>query len=246
MINTVIFDLDDTLYDQLLPFKIAVESCFKEHVPKLPIEQLFVASRKYSDEVFDKSEQGLISLEELHTYRIISACKEFGIELSHDDAVKFQNIYRNQQEKIVLFPDMEKLLGKLVNHQMQLALLTNGPYEHQLMKIKQLGLTKWIPQQNLFISEAIGSAKPHPSAFHYVEEKLGLSNQATVYIGDSFQNDIVGARQVGWHAIWLNHRKKIATISVDYGNKLVFSAGELLQDRLLFNHNNVENCSENS
>ncbi|HEL1640201.1 TPA: HAD family hydrolase [Streptococcus suis] len=30
------------------------------------------------------------------------------------------------------------------------------------------------------------------------------------YVGDSFLNDIIGAKQAGWHSIWYNHRKRIA------------------------------------
>lgn len=231
MVDSVVFDLDDTLYDQLLPFKNAFEMKFKQ-LSHVPVEKLYISSRKHSDAMFDKSEDGTISLLELHTYRIIAACKEFGIEISHAEAEEFQEIYQNEQQKIALFPDIIKLLDLLLNRNIQLAILTNGPFQHQLMKIKQLQLMEWIPKENLFISEAIGSAKPNPNAFLFVEKKLNLTKSKTVYIGDSFHKDIVGARQVGWKTIWMNHRKKPVNISSAFAHKIIYSPQELLSDKV--------------
>ncbi len=238
--ETIIFDLDDTLYDQLEPFKKAFEMSFP-HLLGVPVEKLYVSSRKHSDAMFDKSEAGMISLEELHCYRITAAFQEFEITISRAEALKFQEIYQKEQQKIALFSDIKVLLDKLQG-QAQLAVLTNGPYEHQLMKMNQLGLTRWIPKENFFISEAIGAAKPNLQAFLFIEKKLKLSKRNTVYIGDSFQNDTVGAKQAGWKAIWLNHRRKTAPISAVRPDHTVCSPAELFQ---LFYPNNVQNGSEN-
>ncbi|MFJ7935607.1 HAD family hydrolase [Sporosarcina sp. NPDC096371] len=224
--DTVIFDVDDTLYDQLNPFKRAFILNFK-HLSNVPIEKLYVSSRRYSDTLFNKSEAGTISLLELHTYRIIAACKEFDIDIDYNEAIEFQNTYEIEQKKITLIPEMEKLIELLYQKNKQLGILTNGPHQHQLTKINQLGLTRWIPIENMFISEAIGSAKPSSSAFHIVERKLQLNKDKTVYIGDSFENDIIGAKKVGWNAIWMNHRKKNRPVSTISPDKIVDRPKEL-------------------
>lgn len=207
-VDTIIFDVDDTLYDQLIPFEKALRKSLKNSVSDHIINQLYVSSRKHSDALFEKTQAGTISLIDMQTYRISAACQECGIEISNQDAVDFQDRYLEEQYKITLFKNTEKLLDFLYNQNKQLAILTNGNESHQSMKIKQLGLTKWIPEEHHFISEAIGYAKPNKEIFLHVEKQLRLEKSKTVYIGDSFDNDVIGAKQVGWHSIWMNHRER--------------------------------------
>lgn len=204
--QSVLFDVDDTLYDQLQPFQKAFKKVFPKFNDVL-IEKIYMASRRYSDEMFDKAESGAISLTELHTQRIIRAFRQCGRELTIAEAITFQKHYELEQGKISLFPEVEQLLHLLSENQVQLAILTNGPFEHQMKKIVQLNLFRWIQKEHIFISEEIGVAKPEPGAFHYIENKMVLSENP-IYIGDSFLNDIVGAKRVGWQAIWMNHRNK--------------------------------------
>jgi putative hydrolase of the HAD superfamily len=225
--DTIIFDVDDTLYDQLQPFKLAFERQFKEF-KNAPVENIYISSRKHSDTLFHASEAGTVSLAELHAYRIKSACKDFDLEINDLEAMEFQKAYENEQKKIDLFPEIEVLMELLKEKNKQLAILTNGPYEHQLMKITQLGLARWIPKENIFISGAIGSAKPAAQAFDTIEKKLHLKKDKTVYIGDSFENDIIGAKQVGWNAIWMNHRKKDKADTSIQPDKIITTPKELL------------------
>lgn len=225
--DTIIFDVDDTIYDQLQPFQIAFGRQFS-HFKNAPIEKLYISSRKHSEFLFNESEAGTISLAELHTYRIKTAFRDFEIEINDQEAMDFQKAYENEQKKIVLFPEIERLLELLSKMGKQLAILTNGPHEHQLMKINQLGLTRWIPEENIFISGAMGSAKPAPEAFHFVEKTLNLKADRTVYIGDSFENDVIGAKKAGWQAIWMNHRNKDKPISTIQPDKIIHTPKELL------------------
>ncbi|WP_251555509.1 HAD family hydrolase [Neobacillus muris] len=230
--ETILFDVDDTLYDQLQPFKLAFEKKF-QHIKDLPIDQLFISSRKHSDRLFNQSEAGTISLLELHTYRLMAACQEFGLEISQDDAIEIQKTYEEEQQKITLVPEVEYLLEHLYQEGKQLGILTNGPYEHQLRKINQLGLGKWIPDEHIFISSAIGAAKPAHEAFQFVEKKLRLNRDKTVYIGDSFDNDVIGAKQAGWNSIWMNHRGRTMPNSTFLPDQIVHTHKELWQLFLL-------------
>ena len=42
--------------------------------------------------------------------------------------------------------------------------------------------------------------------FKLVEHKMNLDPENTYYIGDSINNDIVGAKSAGWKMIWINRR----------------------------------------
>ncbi|WP_280770674.1 HAD family hydrolase [Salipaludibacillus daqingensis] len=227
-VETIIFDVDDTLYDQTVPFRNAFRKLF--HVPFTDekIEEIYIASRKYCDALFEKSQTGEIPLLDMQIYRLTAACQEFDLPVSDQKAMEFQKVYVEEQQKIKLFDEMEELLDLLSRRNKQLAVLTNGEEEHQSMKIKQLNLANWIPEKHFFISGKIGHAKPTKRAFQFIEDELSLDRSKTVYIGDSFENDIVGAKQAGWHAIWMNHRNRKQSVESVHPDKIVSHPKELL------------------
>ena len=60
----------------------------------------------------------------------------------------------------------------------------------------------------MFISDSIGAAKPDVKAFHTVQKEMKLDPEETWFIGDTFEIDVVGAKNSGWHVIWFNHRNR--------------------------------------
>ena len=90
--DAVLFDVDDTLYDQREPFERAFRQLFGETY-EIDMERLFALSRKYSDEAFEHSQSGQMTMDEMYIYRISKALKEFDIQISDEDALKFQEFY---------------------------------------------------------------------------------------------------------------------------------------------------------
>ncbi|WP_175640207.1 HAD family hydrolase [Metabacillus schmidteae] len=227
--DTIIFDVDDTLYDQARSFHTTFRNMFEGPFTDEEIDQIYRVSRKYSEILFDQSEAGEITQFEWQTGRIIKACKDFNIPIDTEKAVEFHHLYVEEQQKIFLFDEVEQLLEALSKEGKQLAILTNGEEKHQAKKIEQLELTRWVPTENIFISGTHGHAKPKREIFEIIEEKLGLDKTKTVYIGDSFEKDVIGAKQVGWQAIWMNHRKRALPQNAAYKpDHEVYSAKELL------------------
>jgi putative hydrolase of the HAD superfamily len=201
----LIFDIDDTLYDQLQPFYL---SC-KTIIPNLTArtaEQLFVLSRKYSDQWFEQVRKGRISYKEMQRNRLIQAFKEKNINIMIRQADLIQKNYLNQQKRIDLLPQIRELFNEASRNKLKMGVITNGSSQHQRMKIKQLNLQKWINEENMLVSDDVGCAKPNPAIFKILEQRMQLNRSETYYIGDSFENDVMGAKSAGWKSIWLNHR----------------------------------------
>ncbi|MCF1618843.1 HAD family hydrolase [Tetragenococcus koreensis] len=215
--QAIFFDVDDTLYDQLRPFARAFEKHF--NFSNIPLETLYTTSRKLSDEVFQLVENGQMDMQEMHVYRIKHALAYFGKKISNKEAVKFQRDYQFFQEEITLLPDVIDALNFCSQNEVTMGIITNGPLAHQKRKIKQLGVRNWIPKENIIISSEVGLAKPDVRIFHLAESKIQSANDQVYYVGDSFQNDIIGARNAGWKAIWCNrryHKKPLDTVKPDY------------------------------
>ena len=56
----------------------------------------------------------------------------------------------------------------------------------------------------VIVSSDVGVAKPEPAIFQLALDRLGYLAQDTVFVGLSWQADMVGAMNAGLHAIWFN------------------------------------------
>lgn len=203
--RAILFDVDDTLYDQVQPFRRAYEKLYKKE--NEDIDRIFVASRKYGDEVFEASARGLITMEQMYIYRVREAFREYNLSISEEEALAFQRYYQEFQMDIRMSAEIEEMLGGLKGR-VKLGLITNGPTEHQWDKVRALGLTRWIPVQNVLISGEAGAAKPDRKIFDIAAERMELDIGETYFVGDSLKNDVTGAANAGWKTIWFNRRRK--------------------------------------
>jgi putative hydrolase of the HAD superfamily len=96
----------------------------------------------------------------------------------------------------------------------EMAIITNGFKEVQHKKIIQSGLAKYF--KKLFISEEIGSTKPKREIFEHAIKSMNARKKNSLMIGDSWEADIVGARNFGIDQIYFNPR----LISSDLGPDL--------------------------
>jgi putative hydrolase of the HAD superfamily len=83
-----------------------------------------------------------------------------------------------------------------------LAVLTNGPGDVQRVKLRASGLERFFAVT--VASGDIGSGKPDPRIFTTTLERLGVSANEAIAIGDSVERDVVGAHNAGIRCIWLN------------------------------------------
>lgn len=84
----------------------------------------------------------------------------------------------------------------------------------------------------MLISETIGIAKPDRRIFDQMAQQLYCEPEELLYVGDSFQNDVVGAKNAGWRVWWFNHQHQILSELTEkvYDKELRFFhelAGEL-------------------
>lgn len=102
---------------------------------------------------------------------------------------------------LTVFPDAEPTLRRL--HQRGLALGVVSNYNALLSAhLADLGLADWF---SVIVNSAdFGAQKPHPGIYHAAIEKLQVSPDRVLYVGDDVDNDYFGARQAGLQAIWLN------------------------------------------
>ncbi len=201
--TAVLFDVDDTLYERKVPFVKAYKEIFGGRY-QVPAEGLYESNCRHSDEVFELSRTGVMSMRDMYIYRIQKAFQDFDICIGEAEALAFQEAYAKHQKKLDLAEGMREVLSLCRDRGIAMGIITNGPSDHQWEKIRTLGADAWIPKENIFISGDVGAAKPDVSVFQLAEKSMGLSGEAVYFIGDSYKNDVEGAKKAGWIPIWLN------------------------------------------
>lgn len=223
----VIFDVDETLYNMTQPFERAFKEIWQDKYD-IDMYELYTASRIHSDRVFDQVMAGTMTVDGAGVYRMQHAMRDFGFEITEEEALEFQHVYRKHQQHLDISKTMERILNLLKERGVSLAILTNGETNHQMEKIRGMGLECWFSDDRIFVSDAVGYFKPDVRTFRAVEDALHLNREETWYIGDSIENDVEGAGAAGWHMILLNRHHNDTSIIRHKPDYIVESEEELL------------------
>lgn len=122
---------------------------------------------------------------------------EIGIQLSE---VHMQNLARMTE-----LPDGHTALLENLRGRYRLGLVSN--FDHQATAERILTMHGVAPYfESVTISAGFGRRKPHPSIFEHALRSLGAGPEHSLFVGDSFADDVVGAKGAGMSVVWLNPR----------------------------------------
>src|SRR3712207_3928169 len=204
-----IFDIDDTLYDLKDPFVMAFEKMFC-YIPS-DIDDLFLDFRKYNNQVYDKALKGEITMAQMCLYRTQKSFFDHGISINEVKAETFQKTYEYVKKNIKPNKCIVEFMDKLKSNKIPMGIITNGPSYEQNLKIDYLGLRDYFDPDLILISEEVGYHKPNIEIYEEMKKRIynkyTCKNPKFYYIGDSYENDIVGAKKAGYTTIWFNHRQ---------------------------------------
>ena len=199
--KAVIFDLDDTLYDE----RQFVYSGFKA------VAQYLAGSYGLNDQKLFLRMQQLLCEEGRGTIfdRVL---QDNGLDTSLVSTLV--EVYRSHKPVLELYPDAREILRDLKGSipdlkgsatgsvpEVVLGLITDGAARVQWNKIKALGLEDMM--DIIIVTDDFGTEcwKPSPVPYQRVMDKLGVSPEFCIYIGDNPVKDFVTARKLGWQTV---------------------------------------------
>ena len=175
----IVFDLDDTLYKEVS----FVESGFNAVAR-------YLGNLSYADEMMSSWRRGKNAFEQLLSNHSLTSSVE-----------ELLTIYRTHVPTIELETSVVATLEALVENGEILGIITDGRYITQRNKIKALGLSRWIADDNIIISEEFGSAKPDIRNYRFFMSKY--PGKTYTCIGDNVAKDFVAPKSLGWQTICL-------------------------------------------
>jgi len=205
MITTVVFDLDDTLYDEVEYCKSGFEAV-AEFLASLPeAAHLKIQAKRIYQAFWKQFKAGN------RTKTFNAALRKLGIV---DDKLIQQLIYayRNHDPKIRLSQESRDVLSELSRNYI-LALLTDGFLPAQQLKVQALGLEKYF--KYIIYTEQIGREfwKPSPAGFEKLMETLNVKPQSMAYVADNQMKDFIAPNRLGFVTIQIIRPARLHTES---------------------------------
>ncbi|MGC9318657.1 MAG: HAD family hydrolase [Armatimonadota bacterium] len=108
--------------------------------------------------------------------------------------------YKNLGTDIHPFPDSIACLNQLHGDYV-LGVLSNG-----MSLLPALGLGRFFGHQ--LYADELGMCKPDLPIFEHAMGLAGARAEECLLVGDDVISDVMGARDAGWHAVWLNRPGK--------------------------------------
>lgn len=166
MIKAVVFDLDDTLFEETNYVKSGFNSigtAFGDNLLGDKLWKLFFRDKK---NVYQRA------------------------GFSEEECQKCIEIYREHFPDITLSKDIKETLYELKSKGLKLGIITDGRPEGQRNKIAALGLDEIM--DCIIVTDELGGEefrKPHPRSFELMRESLGVEFCEMMYVGDNPKKD---------------------------------------------------------
>ena len=177
------FGIEITADDLRCPVAIADEFIYKEH------SRLSINQRSHEDKM------SLFS--KYHSILLKEADIEPTAELIRHNITRMQQI----DFKRILFDDVLPVLKQLKQKGLILGLISNIDSDITPL-LDKLGLTPLL--QVVVTSQGNGYHKPQPQIFRQAATQASVEPEESMYIGDQYQVDVLGAEEAGMQGVLLD------------------------------------------
>ena len=191
-IKAVFFDYDNTLGNRYLSSYNTYKELITEYRPDLLEDPLLVEALLQDMTTYDQF--GNVATD----YVLKRVQGKYGITFDLKDPYRWWN--DTHCKNAVLWEDTMPTLEKL-KEKYKLGIITNGDAYGQSTKIRITKLD--IIVDDFVVSGEIGIHKPDKRIFETACRRLDVKTEESVYVGDTFGNDILGAVRAGMIPIWI-------------------------------------------
>ena len=211
-IKHIFFDLDHTLWDFETNSNKTFSFIFEKNDLNIKFKDFIEVYQPINHRYWKLYREDKISKADLRYGRLREAFDAIEFEAS-DNMIKIlsEEYITYLASHNTLFdnaiPVLEYLQQKYSMH-----IITNGFEEVQHRKLHNSNLLPFFDQ--VITSEKVGVKKPNPEIFEYALDIAGASIAESIMIGDNFEADILGAKNVGMEVIFCRFNGEIATEEV--------------------------------
>ena len=181
----------------------ALGSLLAEWVPDVTLPDFWQALLAVSDEMARARAYDHVELPSRERFR--RALERVGCDdaLQMEAAVHLSRAHMARIVDVTVFPPAHAALLASLRSRHRLGLVSNfddtgAAYDILLRH----GIARYL--DTVIVSEALGLRKPHPALVRAGVRGLGLEPREVVMVGDTWAEDIAGARAAGVDAVWID------------------------------------------
>ena len=214
-INTVFFDLDETIWDYRANAEDTLIDLFYNNNlnTHFSLEDFIKIFFEVNRELWDLFDQKKIDKSVIRERRFKTTLERLDSEDTQLGSLLQDQFMAQCPQKTKVFPNAVEVIDKLSGH-FDLHIITNGFENIQHHKLKSAGVGHHFKE--LITSEMAGAQKPDPKIFNLALKKANSVAQESVMIGNNLFADVMGARNVGMEAIYFNPEKELHTENIQY------------------------------
>jgi putative hydrolase of the HAD superfamily len=227
----VFFDIDGTLVDYKYAEKAGAIEFYRKHVEvfKLEEEEFINVWADLAHKHFKRYLSNEISFNDQRRCRMKELFGTIGIELTDQETdSKFGAYLSYYRTKFKPFDDVMRCLSQL--RDIQLGVISNGDYKHQIDKLERVGLIDYF--SIVVTSGEVGYSKPDKRIFIEACNRVSKAPSECYYVGDDFGIDILGSNTAGMKGIWINRKQEVTD------NKNITNINSLNALPEIVNHSN--------
>lgn len=198
--KAICFDIDGTLYDT---------GVLNAYIARMALSHPLVCSKYNAMRRYFRSKQGNFENTELKD----KTFREREAQMMMESSGRFKNVvkareYLDNRYYKVLFryygaigkqPEVMRTMHYLKYKGIRMAALSDWPIQD---KLKQIGVEEFMEFK--VCSDDIGYLKPDMHCFEYLLYTLKLKASEVLYVGDSYQKDVLGPKKANIDAVLMN------------------------------------------
>ncbi len=124
-------------------------------------------------------------------------------------------IHIDTMKYIVIDPMAVKVIAELKQKGLRISIVSNMMLPGKLLKAKLQEGKILSCFDAIVVSSDVGFIKPHPEIFREALAQSKLRAEEVLFVGDTYQQDIIGAKGVKLRTVWLNSRHEPRAMAKD-------------------------------
>jgi putative hydrolase of the HAD superfamily len=199
MIRAIIFDLDNTLVDFMAMKEAAIEAAALAMIDA----GLKMSKKDVKEKIYEIYEAEGIEDQRVFDKFLTRALGTIDYRIHAAGIIGYR---RAREAALVLYPHVHLVLMELVKRGIKLAVLSDAPRLQAWLRLCQLNLQHIFDVVITF--EDTDKRKPAPEPFNLALQRLSVTPEEAIMVGDWAERDIYGAKLL-----------KIRTIFARYGDR---------------------------
>ena len=145
------------------------------------------------------------------------AAKRFGCSVTGRTMLEFEKILKGEVGCVARFEDVNETLEGLQQRGYKLGVISNlWPFPAERI-FDVNGLGRFFPRENRIYSFEVRHRKPDPEIYRAACDRMGVSPEDAIMIGDNLEADVIGPKRIGMDASLIDRPGEFTADSVPEG-----------------------------